>query len=70
MLLSDVALGQPSKVWKLDDLKNAKKTDNSIWVVGKDGPDPSATVTMSNGVAVPAGKVIELKDYDPKLKSE
>lgn len=43
---------------------------NSVHAVGKNGPDPKGQVTMPNGIDVPAGKIIELKDYDPNPRPD
>ena len=36
--------------------------------VGKKGPDYKKILILENGIEIPFGKMIEYKDYDPKLE--
>ena len=65
LMLCEVALGNSRKMWEPKFVEDLPMNVHSVHGVGRNGPDPKSRVTMPNGVDVPVGKIIELKDYDP-----
>lgn len=65
LMLCEVALGNSRKMWTPEYVENLPMNVHSVHGVGRNGPEPKGRVTMPNGVDVPAGPIIELKDYDP-----
>lgn len=70
MLLCDVGLGSVRRLFSYESDAHLLpgKGYQSTEAVGRLVPDPVHTITCSNGVKVPLGKVVENKEKDPKDK--
>lgn len=65
VLLSEVVLGKSKKLWRANYVENLPSEYQSVHGVGKQGPDPRATLVTPDGVEVPCGQMHEQYDYEP-----
>jgi ankyrin repeat protein/predicted DNA-binding WGR domain protein len=65
VLLVEVALGKMQKVWRTEDVKALGTEFNSIKGQGRQTPDKSQRIYLSNGTMIPLGKPVVKHERPP-----